>query len=108
MTKTEKDEIRKKVEQEIQTLRESIDTLTDLLSDDEVQSDANDWFTSKENTGKEFNEQALAKAKQRLKVLDEVLKRIDKPTYGICTMCHKAIPFERLKAVPSATRCISC
>ncbi|MEE4213799.1 MAG: TraR/DksA family transcriptional regulator [Bacteroidales bacterium] len=108
MTEAEKNEIRKRVEQEIQTLRESIDTLTDLLSDDEVQSDANDWFTSKENTGKEFNEQALAKAKQRLKVLDEVLKRIEKPAYGICIVCHKAIPFERLKAVPTATRCINC
>ena len=108
MTAEEKNEIRKRVEQEIQTLRESIDTLTELVSDDEVQSDANDWFTSKENTGKEFNEQALSKAKQRLKVLDDVLKRIDSPSYGVCTRCHKAIPLERLKAVPTATRCINC
>ena len=108
MNAEEKSEIRKRVEQEIQTLRESIDTLTELVSDDEVQSDANDWFTSKENTGKEFNEQALAKAKQRLKVLDDVLKRIDSPSYGVCTRCHKAIPLERLKAVPTATRCINC
>lgn len=108
MTAEEKSEIRKRVEQEIQTLRESIDSLTDLVSDEEVQSDANDWFTSKENTGKEFNEQALAKAKQRLKILDEVLNRIDSTSYGICTVCHKAIPFERLKAVPTATRCINC
>ena len=108
MTAEEKNEIRKRIEQEIQTLRESIDTLTELVSDDEVQSDANDWFTSKENTGKEFNEQALSKAKQRLKVLDDVLKRIDSTSYGVCTVCHKAIPFERLKAVPTATRCINC
>ena len=108
MTAEEKNEIRKRIEQEIQTLRESIDTLTELVSDDEVQSDANDWFTSKENTGKEFNEQALSKAKQRLKVLDDVLKRIDSPSYGVCTRCHKAIPLERLKAVPTATRCINC
>ena len=108
MNAEEKSEIRKRVEQEIQTLRESIDTLTELVSDDEVQSDANDWFTSKENTGKEFNEQALSKAKQRLKVLDDVLKRIDSPSYGVCTRCHKAIPLERLKAVPTATRCINC
>jgi len=108
MTAEEKHEIRKRVRQEIQDLRESIDTLTDLISDDEVQSDANDWFTSKENTGKEFNEQALAISKLRLKVLDEVLKRIDSPAYGVCTVCHKPIPFERLKAVPTATRCINC
>ena len=70
MTAEEKSVIRKRVRHEIQTLRESIETLTDLISDDEVQSDANDWFTSKENTGKEINKQALVKAKQRLKILN--------------------------------------
>lgn len=107
MTAAEKEEIRLRVEKEIDTLNESVNTLKELI-EEEVQSDANDWFTSKENTGKELNEQALAKAKQRLKVLDEVLKRIDRASYGICTVCHKAIPFERLKAVPTATRCINC
>ncbi|MDT8401355.1 MAG: TraR/DksA C4-type zinc finger protein [Bacteroidales bacterium] len=108
MTTEEKNEIRKRVEHEIQALKESIDTLTDLVSDDEVQSDANDWFTTKENTGKEINEHALAKARQRLKILNEVLKRIDSPAYGICTTCKKPIPFERMKAMPTATRCLSC
>ncbi len=105
----EREEIRKRVEDEIQTLRESIDTLIDLTSDDEVEPDANDWFTTKEsNPGKDINEMALAKAKQRLKILNGVLNRINNEDYGICTVCKKPIPFERMKAVPSATRCITC
>lgn len=107
MTSTQREEIRARVEEEIKTLRESIVTLTDL-TDEEIQTDANDWFTTKENQGKDINELALAKAKRRLKVLNNVLNRIDKADFGICTMCKKPIPFERLKAVPTTTRCMAC
>lgn len=108
MTPEEREEIRKRVEDEIQTLRESIETLTDL-TEEEVESDANDWFTTKEsNPGKDINEMALAKAKQRLEILNSVLNKIDSPGYGICTVCKTPIPFERLKAVPTATHCITC
>lgn len=107
MTPSEKEDIRERIESEIDKLKKSIITLTEL-TEEEIQSDANDWFTSKENTGKDINEQALVKAKQRLKVLNDVLKRIDSPDYGICTVCKKDIPYERLRAVPTATRCIGC
>ncbi len=108
MTSEEREEIRKRVEDEIQILRDSIETLTDL-TEEEVESDANDWFTTKEsNPGKDINEMALAKAKQRLEILNGVLDKIDSPGYGICTVCKNPIPFERLKAVPTATRCITC
>ena len=108
MTPEEREEIRKRVEGEIQTLRESIETLTDL-TEEEVESNANDWFTTKEsNPGKDINELVLAKAKERLKILNAVLDKIDSPGYGICTVCKKPIPFERLKAVPTARRCITC
>ena len=83
-------------------------TLMELL-DSEVQSDANDWFTTKEsNPSKEINELALVKAKQKIMLLKEIINRIDSPDYGICVICNKPIAFERMKAVPSATRCVSC
>jgi len=108
MTKEEREHIRKQVRNEISSLEKSVITLTELL-DSEVQSDANDWFTTKEsNPSKQINEIALAKARQRIMLLREILPRIDNPDYGICVICNKPIPFERMKAVPSATRCISC
>lgn len=108
MTTEEKEIIRKHVKGEISSLEKSVVTLTELL-DSEVQSDANDWFTTKEsNPSKEINEIALAKARQRIIILREILSRIDNPDYGICVICSKPIPFERMKAVPAATRCISC
>jgi len=108
MTQVERDEIKDHISKEISTLEKSIVTLTEL-TDSEVQSDANDWFSSKEsNASKEINEMALEKARQRIIMLRDVLSRVDTPGYGICIKCNKPILFERLKAIPSATRCISC
>jgi DnaK suppressor protein len=108
MTQEERDRIKDQINYEISVLEKSIDTLSELLNG-EVQSDANDWFTSKEsNPSKEINELALEKAKQRIVILQNVLSRVDTPSYGICVKCNKPIPFERLKAIPSSIRCISC
>jgi DnaK suppressor protein len=108
MTQEEKAWIRDKINHEITTLEKSISILSDLI-EGEVQSDVNDWYTSNEsNASKEINELALEKAKQRIVMLRDVLIRVDSPEYGICIKCHKPIPFERLKAVPSTTRCLSC
>jgi len=108
MTQEERNILQAQVNREIADLEKSIRTLSGLL-DGEVQSDANDWFTSKEsNPSKEINELALAKAKRRIVELRSVLLRIDTPAYGICIKCKKPIPFERLKAMPATTRCLSC
>jgi DnaK suppressor protein len=108
MTQEERDSIKDQIRNEISTLEKSIDTLVELINE-EGQSDANDWFKSNDsNTSMEINEMTLAKAKQRIIILNNVLKRVDSPEYGICINCGKPIPFERLKAMPSATRCLSC
>lgn len=108
MTQEERGIIRSQINKEISEIEKSIDTLFELINA-EVQSDANDWFTSKEsNPSKEINELALEKARQRIVMLRSVLSRVDTPEYGICIKCHKPIPFERLKAMPTATRCLAC
>ena len=108
MTGEEKEIIRKHVKGEISSLEKSVITLTELL-DSEIQSDANDWFTTKDsNPSKDINEISLAKTRQKIMMLKEILNHIDSPDYGICVICDKPIAFERMKAVPSATRCVSC
>jgi DnaK suppressor protein len=108
MTSVEKEEIREQVKAELMTLEKSASTLTELLNS-EVQSDANDWFSTKEsNPSKEINEIALAKARQRIVILKNILNRVDTPEFGICVVCNKPIPFGRMKAFPTATRCVSC
>jgi len=50
---------------------------------------------------RERNEQHLAQ-------VDAALARLDAGTYGACANCGKAIPGERLEAIPWAALCIGC
>jgi DnaK suppressor protein len=43
-----------------------------------------------------------------LAAIDAALARLEDGTYGRCTSCHRAIPFERLEARPWAALCIDC
>lgn len=71
-----------------------------------------DQITSDEEleTGESVNEsdedmknKALSdRLESRLKEVDEALKMIEGGTYGICEVCQKEIPIDRLKANPAA------
>jgi len=43
-----------------------------------------------------------------LERIERAISRIETGTYGQCETCEKNIPMPRLKAIPWATRCISC
>src|SRR5439155_9185469 len=45
---------------------------------------------------------------QRLKSIQEALKRMDRSEYGECVRCGEDINEKRLMAVPWATLCIQC
>jgi RNA polymerase-binding protein DksA len=45
---------------------------------------------------------------QEIQQIEEALKRIAEGTYGVCAQCGADIDPKRLKALPNATRCISC
>ncbi|MGH6610927.1 MAG: TraR/DksA family transcriptional regulator, partial [Burkholderiaceae bacterium] len=43
-----------------------------------------------------------------LRDVDAALGRLDEGTYGLCIRCGREIGMARLKANPSAARCIEC
>jgi DnaK suppressor protein len=56
-------------------------------------------------------ELALASAASANEALDDVrhaLERLEAGTYGACEGCGRAIPFERLEAIPHARLCVAC
>ena len=57
---------------------------------------------------KSVMEAALREAELKLNRLNEALEKIDSPEFGVCINCKKHIPFNRLKAMPDANRCMDC
>lgn len=45
---------------------------------------------------------------REIRQIQAALKRIAEGTYGICARCGETIDPRRLKALPTATLCISC
>lgn len=43
---------------------------------------------------------------RQLDEIEKALARMEAGTYGICEVCQKDIPFERLQAHPTARRCV--
>jgi RNA polymerase-binding protein DksA len=62
--------------------------------------------TATETYDREFDEGLEEDAARLLGQIDAALRRIDDGTYGICEVCGRPIPEERLEAVPYATLCI--
>lgn len=45
---------------------------------------------------------------KKLQAVIEALEKMENGTYGICAECGESIEVERLRANPSARRCIKC
>jgi DnaK suppressor protein len=50
----------------------------------------------------------LSRDVDELRGLEAARERIAKGDYGVCVDCGRDIGFERLRAAPSAIRCIAC
>ena len=43
-----------------------------------------------------------------LERVTRALEKLDEGTYGVCDVCHAAIPSARLEAMPDSVLCITC
>jgi DnaK suppressor protein len=50
----------------------------------------------------------LGRAEREIADIDRALERIERRSYGLCDDCDRAIPLERLEAIPMALTCIEC
>ena len=48
----------------------------------------------------------LAQARTDLAEVDAAFERLDAGTYGVCEVCGRPLPGERLEARPAARRCV--
>lgn len=108
MTKEERQILKKKIGDTILEFEEKIAAL-----------EANNQPISPENAigrvsrmdainNKGVADAALRSAKRKLNKLRTAIKSVEKPDFGICTMCKNAIPAPRLMFLPESTRCVRC
>ena len=50
----------------------------------------------------------LGHLRAEIREFDDALERLKEGQYGLCADCGAPIPAERLKALPTARRCMSC
>lgn len=61
-----------------------------------------------ENANNEVYDGLESGGHEQLQAINEALARMESGDYGTCVECGKRIPDDRLKAVPSAIRCVAC
>jgi DnaK suppressor protein len=57
---------------------------------------------------KDLDEGEIGRDLQELQAVNAALQRVNAADYGVCIDCGEDIPFARLKAEPSAQRCVRC
>lgn len=68
--------------------------------------DASDFVTDSNDRDDAFRN--LERLRLRRSVVVAALQRIDTDRYGVCVWCDARIPASRLKAMPTAERCVPC
>ena len=72
---------------------------TEITSEEELESGVNINEIDEDMKNKALSDHL----ELRLKEINNALKRVEDGTYGICQVCQKEIPLERLKANPAAS-----
>ncbi len=108
LTKAEKSDIKKKIEEDILALREQI-----AILEEKVKPIAPDCslgrLTRLEAMGEQHvNNKILDESRLRLSRLTNALLRVDKPMFGICIECEEAIGIGRMSIRPESVRCVEC
>jgi len=111
------DRFRKKIQEKIEELTGNMDGQRDdlninskgnaSLSQDSVYSvHMADAGTDSYEREKGFH--LMNRETDYVNFLNLALERINSGEFGICSVCDKKIPEERMMEVPNATKCVSC
>ncbi|MDA8078404.1 MAG: TraR/DksA C4-type zinc finger protein [Nitrospiraceae bacterium] len=68
--------------------------------------DEGDWAVV--DISEDINLRRLDAHRKTMRDIDEVVRKIDEGTYGVCEECGEEISEQRLKVIPTASLCITC
>ena len=108
MNQEQQEQLSRKIEEEIRKTRKDIDAFKELAKPVSPDAAIGRLTRMEAINSKSINEAALKKAEGRLTRLQNALKAIDDPDYGICIECEEPIPFARMLIMPDSDMCVKC
>ncbi len=91
-----------------ESLRAEADLLAEEREPGDVQFDEESGEGDTLAVERERDLALSAQASAAVEQIDAAIERIKDGTYGTCENCGKAIPKERLRALPYAALCVTC
>ena len=98
----------KKVEQEIEATKTSIEKLKQQTNPVSPDNSIGRLSRMEAINAKSVTETSIAQANERLKKLAWALSQADNEDFPYCQNCGEAIPLKRLMLVPESRRCVEC
>ena len=109
MTPTQKQSIKERVAEYLNSLETEISQLKEKLQPIEPDCCLEDLTRFEMMHEQTIFEKALVQAEGRARHLHHIYNTIDEnEEYGICSLCGDEIFFERLLLVPEAKQCVEC
>lgn len=108
MTKSEKQELKQRIEQNLEKLAGEIKELKALTRPISPENAIGRVSRMDAINNKTINEAALRKAVDKEKRLRIALNKIDDPDFGKCTNCGQDIRQGRMLLMPESNLCVRC
>jgi DnaK suppressor protein len=87
-------------------LKSHLDQLRrDLIVEDEIDDEATQ---ATRNGNRDLVILTMDREIRNISEIEQALKRIARNEYGVCVTCEKAIPRNRLQAIPWTRQCVDC
>lgn len=108
MTQEERQELKEKIKEQIAKLEKKIADLK-LLTAPIAPDDSIGRISRMDAiNNKSVNDAALRTSETKLQKLNDALKNVNNPDFGLCVICRQSIPAGRILLMPESTRCVKC
>jgi len=108
VTEKEKQDIKKRVQEEIRKTLKSVEDHKEITKPISPENAIGRISRMDAINNKSVAEAALRQAESKLKNLQLVLDSIDEQHFGICLKCKKPIPIGRILLMPHSRYCVNC
>ena len=108
MNKEAKQEIKKRIQEELKKTQLSIDDYKESTKPISPENAIGRISRMDAINNKSIVEAALRKANEKLSKLKLVLEKVDDSDFGLCIRCGNPIPIGRILLMPQSRLCVSC